>query len=97
LGEALNALFTDEAIIVEEPVATPTGEEPVEPTPEPVTVVSEIDLETATVAELAQAADAHFEAAQQAQQAGDWATYGEELAQLELVLNRLVELAGSGE
>lgn len=97
LGEALDALFSSEAIIVETPVETPTSADTVEPTSEPVTVVSEIDLETATVDELAQAAAAHFEAAQEAQQAGDWATYGEELAQLELVLNRLVELTESEE
>lgn len=97
LGEALTALLSSEAIIVETPVETETGEETVELTPEPVTVVPEIDLETATVDQLVQAADAHFETARAAQQAGDWATYGEELAQLELVLDRLVELTGRGE
>jgi hypothetical protein len=49
----------------------------------------------ATVEELIAAADAHFEAAEAAQQAGDWATYGEELEALRQTLDRLVVLIGS--
>ena len=93
LGEALLALFSDEAIIVEAPVETePETAEP-EPTEVPPVAV-DIDLETATVEELVAAADAHFTSAQTAQQNGDWATYGTELEQLELILDRLVELTG---
>jgi len=97
LAAALTALLEDEPIIVEapvatpEPAATPTAEAEVIATP----VTSVIDLETATMEELIAAADAHFTAAQTAQQNGDWATYGAELAQLELVLNRLVTLSES--
>jgi uncharacterized membrane protein (UPF0182 family) len=49
----------------------------------------------ATVEDLIAAADAHFEAAEAAQQAGDWATYGEELEALRQTLDRLVVLIGS--
>ncbi len=48
----------------------------------------------ATVEELIQAANAHFEAAEAAQQAGDWATYGEELDALQTALDQLMALSG---
>ncbi|MCB9007605.1 MAG: UPF0182 family protein [Ardenticatenaceae bacterium] len=51
----------------------------------------------ATVEELINSANAHFEAAQTAQQNGDWATYGAELDALESDLARLVELTGTTE
>jgi uncharacterized protein len=41
----------------------------------------------------ARAAQAHFERAQEAQRAGDWARYGTELRELETTLRQLVELA----
>lgn len=48
-----------------------------------------------TVEELILSAGAHFNAAQQAQRAGDWATYGRELDLLEQVLSQLMELTGA--
>lgn len=51
----------------------------------------------ATVEELINSASAHFEAAQTAQQNGDWATYGTELDALEETLTRLMELTGGTE
>ncbi len=42
-----------------------------------------------------ESANAHFEAAETAQQKGDWAAYGEELAALEADLARLAELIDS--
>lgn len=46
------------------------------------------------VEELIRSAGDHFRAAQEAQQAGDWALYGEELQALSDDLNELLELAG---
>ena len=51
------------------------------------------ELDT-SVAELIQSANDHFVAAEQAQQNGDWATYGVELNALESDLQRLIELTG---
>ena len=48
----------------------------------------------ATVEQLITSANAHFEAAEAAQRAGDWATYGRELDALKLDLNRLMQLSG---
>jgi uncharacterized protein len=42
-----------------------------------------------SVDELIQAANRHFEAAQEAQRNGDWATYGSELQALQAVLQQL--------
>lgn len=44
------------------------------------------------MAELARSAQAHYQAAQEALKAGDWARYGEELAALQRDLDALVEL-----
>ncbi len=46
----------------------------------------------ATIADIIASANAHFEAAQAAQRAGDWATYGEELAALQTDLAQLLEM-----
>ncbi len=51
----------------------------------------------ASVEELINSANAHFEAAQAAQQNGDWAAYGAELDALESDLSRLIELTGATE
>lgn len=48
---------------------------------------------TSTLEELISSANAHFEAAEAAQQAGDWATYGEELNALKQDLAQLIELS----
>lgn len=49
-----------------------------------------VDLDGKDVTELAQLASEHYEAAQEALRVGDWTTYGEELEQLEAVLDSLV-------
>lgn len=48
----------------------------------------------ATLEELIQSANAHFEAAEAAQRQGDWATYGAELEALQRDLDQLSELTG---
>ncbi|MEM7336058.1 MAG: UPF0182 family protein [Chloroflexota bacterium] len=90
LEEALASLFEDSAIVVEEPIVEEddtavTIEEPVE----------EIIIdENATVEQLIQSANAHFEAAEQAQREGDWATYGAEIEALQQDLEQLSRLVG---
>jgi uncharacterized membrane protein (UPF0182 family) len=49
---------------------------------------------TQQVYDLARQADEHYTAAQDALQAGDWATYGAELDAMEQVLRQLVEITG---
>lgn len=48
----------------------------------------------ATVEELIQSANTHFEAAEAAQRAGDWATYGQEIDALQRDLEQLMILSG---
>ena len=85
LEEALAALVS-EAPVVEE--LDLTGATPgVEPPPE--------GAPPGTVEELIAAANAHFEAAQAAQRAGDWATYGQEQEALGRVLQQLQLLTGA--
>ncbi len=45
-----------------------------------------------TVRQLAEAASAHYDAAQAALQAGDWATYGTELDQMKAALDQLLQI-----
>jgi uncharacterized membrane protein (UPF0182 family) len=90
LDEALAALMdaAPSQIVVETDTAeTPsTGVE----TPAPVEAI-EVD---ASVEELIQSANAHFEAAEAAQRAGDWATYGQEIDALQRDLEQLMILSG---
>jgi hypothetical protein len=53
------------------------------------------DVTAPTVASLARQANQLFSQAQEASQRGDWATYGERLAELESVLVQLERLAGA--
>lgn len=97
LGGALAALLEEEP----EDIAEVIREE-LEPEAAPATELDEQEIVDETtpdvsigndeISVLIQSANAHFEAAQQAQQAGDWATYGEELDALEQDLARLMEL-----
>ena len=50
-----------------------------------------------TIDELVAAANEHLAAAEEAQRAGDWARYGQELDSLKLVLEQLSRLMASGE
>lgn len=68
--------------IIEQLVVTP-------PTARPVVIPLDGSLE-----ELILAASRHYQAAEQAQRNGDWATYGAELDALEQVLEQLVRLSG---
>lgn len=87
LQEALTALVSA-APAVEELDLTgvaPVGEPPPGEEPAPA----------GTIEELIAAANAHFEAAQAAQRAGDWAAYGQEQEALGRVLQQLQVLTGA--
>jgi len=98
LAEALVALFeggepvlavTDDRPSPDESTAqqAPTNADDAAPEAETIPL-------TTDVAELAQLASDHYEAAQEALQAGDWTTYGEELDKMEDVLRTLVRATG---
>ena len=95
LQEALIALLAvdpDEA-----PIVPPAGE-PVAPVDEGQTAVPTPSAplpSDATVQELIRSANTHFDAAEAAQRAGDWAVYGTELQALNDDLRRLMELTGN--
>ena len=100
LGEALLALIAMD-VSIGETTEVEAGEpsEPVEAesTPEPDDTAAETptpqsgDL-SQTIERLVQEANDRFEAAQEAQRAGDWSTYGRELEALQAILQQLVEL-----
>lgn len=91
LAEGLLALPDRGSPAVAE-VETETAETPPDDAAPGTTV--EVAPVTGDVAELAEAASTHYETAQEALRAGDWATYGEELKKLEAVLDELVRLTG---
>ena len=97
LGEALLALLeaertADIAAEIEAEAAAGTeaesGEEAATPAPE-----APLPLD-ASIEQLIQSANSHFEAAEEAQKAGNWALYGSELKALNRDLERLMELSG---
>jgi uncharacterized protein len=101
LDEALAALLEGSVTTVETTTAVQdsdggdiTPNENVSPTAVPAAPnATEPNIDsTATIEELIQSANAHFEAAEAAQQRGDWATYGEELNALEADLANLTQL-----
>lgn len=84
LGQALVSLFTKGQ-----------SDSPTRPTTQQTTrpsSPSSINLDTTNIADLAEAAGHHYDAAQTALQAGDWATYGAELEQMEATLSALIRL-----
>lgn len=89
LDEALSALLQAEIVRTAEGVIEAVDEAG------SLAGISESGGVPATVEELIRSAGEHFLRAQQAQQAGDWARYGEELEALEADLNRLLELTGN--
>lgn len=95
LDRALTALLASKpGEVTPELEGLETAEEPAtDPTDPTTTTVPTAPLD-ASVEELIASANAHFEAAQAAQQSGDWATYGAELQALEADLARLMELTG---
>jgi uncharacterized protein len=96
LDEALAALVSAAPSVVELEGVPADGFPPLEATP----AATSADETTpaapteATVQELIESANAHFLAAQAAQRAGDWATYGRELEALQRDLEQLLELTG---
>lgn len=92
LEEALSALFQDDSIVVDTPSVTP---EPPDEIDEPETLPELGD--DATINELIQSANTHFEAAEAAQRDGDWATYGEEIEALQRDLEQLSRLVEENE
>lgn len=96
LSEALVALLLDEAgetiaAEIEAGVTDNTAVPEQQPTPQSPDVTGPVD---ASVEELIQSANTHFEAAEAAQRSGDWARYGEEIEALQVDLQRLLELTG---
>lgn len=96
LSEALAALvdadIPDNAVATEEEAGNSATEEEFPEASTNNTVTAPID---ASLEELIDSANRHFEAAEAAQQAGDWATYGRELDALEQNLQRLMEMSGT--
>ncbi|MCI0393795.1 MAG: UPF0182 family protein [Chloroflexi bacterium] len=91
LNMALAALIegapsVDEVVAEEPPAGDQTEPETAPPLPA-----------GATVEALVQSANAHLQAAEEAQRNGDWATYGRELEALRQDLGRLAELTGGNE
>ena len=87
---ALAEADTDGIIVVDEP---PDGS--AEPTPTtPDATAATPPANPTTLEELVAAANAHLQAAEQAQRAGDWARYGQELESLRENLAQLEALTG---
>lgn len=103
LEAAVVALFegrgTELAVDINTPeqAEKPGTTEPVEDDTAVAAPETTLDLADNDIAGLARLASDHYEAAQQALQRGDWATYGEELDNMEAALNALVELTREGE
>jgi uncharacterized membrane protein (UPF0182 family) len=87
LAESLQALFdqTGPALTSTEAPPTSASEPAAEPTPSAESSSQDIN-------QLAITASVHYEAAQDALQNGDWATYGEELEKMKAALDALVRL-----
>lgn len=88
LAETFQAFFEGEA----ENVIMPTDTAPL--AGEVERVEEQTALLSDDVAELAETAATHYEAAEAALREGDWTTYGEELDKMKATLNKLVELTG---
>jgi len=85
LSEALEAIFGEADPGVSEPEESEMPREPAEPGEPPEDLGEDLD-------ELIASANQLFERAQEASRTGNWAQYGESLARLEEVLNRLQQL-----
>lgn len=86
LNASLLALAQGASVAVEPPAGNTPPATPAQPPPNPQ-----------SFEELVSAANAHLSAAESAQRAGDWATYGRELEALRLVLAQLTDLTGQTE
>jgi uncharacterized membrane protein (UPF0182 family) len=100
LSEALLALIAAAPSVEDSAETEEQGPAEVEaqaPTPESgdsaaETRVPQTGLADGTIESLVQEANDHFEAAEEAQRAGDWAAYGRELKTLQTILQELMEL-----
>jgi uncharacterized membrane protein (UPF0182 family) len=92
LADSLLALFEGEPAVAV--VERPTTDEPVTPQETTSATPTPRSEPVDDISQLARMASEHYEAAQTALRQGDWATYGEELAAMKAVLDRLVELTG---
>ena len=95
LDEALTAFISDAPTAEIVADVTPATDSSGDSGDSTTTTIPDAPLD-ATMEELIQSANAHFEAAEAAQQAGDWATYGLELEALERDLQRMIELSQAG-
>jgi len=99
LSEALLALIAMDSSATDTPeVEAGEPSEPIEaePTPESGDVADETPTRQSsdlsqTIESLVQEANDRFEAAQEAQRAGDWSTYGRELEALQTILQQLMD------
>jgi uncharacterized membrane protein (UPF0182 family) len=91
LAEGLQALFGESAPPPLTTVEPPTPSAEAQPAPE-VTPSVPIEPLSQDISQLALTASNHYEAAQEALQNGDWATYGEELEKMKAALDALVRL-----
>lgn len=102
LGEALVALFEEQdgSASPSTPGQRDTGPAPAAddsaPAPRATPAAPPAELSSLSVAELAQNASDHYEAAQRALQQNDWATYGAELEKMEAALNALLAKTADG-
>ena len=106
LSEALTALFEGQPSILAESTSLPTAEEgqaETTTTDQPVIAPDSGESRPAIpplsgdIGELARSAADHYDTAQTALQAGDWATYGEELEQMKRILDEMVNLTSEFE
>jgi uncharacterized membrane protein (UPF0182 family) len=93
LGEALLAMLELEPDDVLEAVGDEVDLDQAAPRPTPSAPLPD----DATVEQLIESANAHFDAAEAAQRDGDWATYGAEIEALARVLQRLQALTRASE
>jgi uncharacterized membrane protein (UPF0182 family) len=94
LADGLVRLFPEGGLVAEAETTAEAAAEGEGPKTGPV-ITGELASDLAQdVYDLARQADEHYTAALDALQAGDWATYGAELAAMEEVLRQLVEITG---
>jgi len=93
LAEALQALFEQSGPTAPAPVEPEV--EPSAPAPAEAAPAVAADVTGKSVAQLAQLASQHYEAAQAALHRGDWATYGQELDQMKAAIDALVKITST--
>lgn len=94
LPDALAALLEADPVDIALEEVEDVGDVAVDDTTDTETGTIDPLPDDATVEQLIESANAHFEAAEAAQREGDWATYGAEIEALEQDLARLLELTG---